>query len=74
VRINQETVRETQKTMERCKSAQVLSARGVVSRLRQESGEVFRIKNILENRQNTMEKKEIPVVEREEEVNEQKRS
>ncbi len=74
MRINQETVRETQKTMERCKSAQVLSARGVVSRLRQESGEVFRIKNIIDSRNNKLEKKEITVVEKEEEVNEQKRS
>ena len=72
--INQETVTETQKTMERCKSAQVLSARGVVTRLRQESGEVFRIKNIIDSRNNTMEKKDILVVEKDEEVNEQKRS
>ncbi len=70
VTINQETVRETQKTMERCKSAQILSARGVVSRLRQESGEVFRIKDILSSRKNKMETKDIVAVEKDEAVSE----
>jgi hypothetical protein len=59
-------VKETQKTIERCKSAQLLSARGVVSRLREEgSGEVFRIKEILNRKTTTIkhiEKKEISEV------------
>lgn len=50
-----------------------MSARGVVSRLRQESGEVFRIKDILSSRKNKMETKDIVAVEKDEAVSEQKR-
>ncbi len=44
-----------------------------MSRLRQESGEVFRIKDILSSRKNKMETKDIVAVEKDEAVSEKKR-